>query len=113
MRRGQKEDQPMNLRRAVFIAACMSAVAAGPAAAQAPWPQQPPEQQQPAAAPSPWTQQQQAPPCVQEFGKLRDETQKRATAIQAAGKRKASAQEACALFNAFSADEVKMIKFAT
>ena len=100
----------MNLRRAALIAACMSAIAAAPAAAQAPWPQQ---QQQPAAGPSPWTQQQQAPPCVEEFGKLRDEAQKRAAAIQAAGKRKAPPQEACALFNAFSAAEAKLLKFAT
>jgi hypothetical protein len=107
MRTGSGEDQFMNLRRAALIAACMSAVAAAPAAAQAPWPQQ---QQQPAA--SPWTQQQ-IPPCLQEFGKLRDETQKRGAAIQAAGKRKAPPQEACALFNAFSAAEAKLLKFAT
>ena len=104
----------MNLRRAELIVACMSAVAAAPAAAQAPWPQQ-----QPATAPSPATspwaqpQPQQIPPCIQEFGKLRDETQKRAAAIQAAGKRKAPPQEACALFNAFSAAEAKLLKFAT
>ena len=104
----------MNLRRAAFIAACMSAVAAAPAAAQAPWPQQ-----QPATAPSPATspwaqpQPQQIPPCALEFGKLRDETQKRAAAIQAASKRKAPPQEACALFNAFSAAEVKLLKFVT
>jgi len=108
MHAGSGEGQFMNLRRAALISACMSAIAAAPAAAQAPWPQQ--QQQQPAA--SPWTQQQ-IPPCLQEFGKLRDETQKRAAAIQAAGKRKAPPQEACALFNAFSAAEVKLLKFAT
>ena len=114
----------MNLRRAALIAACMFVVTAGPAAAQAPWPQQ----QQPAAAPwpqqqqqqqqqaatSPWSAQpQQMPPCVQEFTKLRDEAQKRANAIRTASERKATPQEACGLFNAFSAAEGKMIKYAT
>jgi hypothetical protein len=135
----------MNLRRAVFIAACMFAVAAGPAAAQfqpppqqqpaaaqspwpdqqpqqpqqSPWPdQQPqqsqwPQQQAPAAAQSPWTQQQQEPPCLKDFAKLRDEAQRRAGLIRTASERKASAKEACALFNAFSAAELKMIKYAT
>ena len=111
----------MNLRWAALIAACMFVVTAGPAAAQAPWPQQ---QQQPAAAPwpqqqqqaatSPWSAQpKQMPPCVQEFSKLRDEAQKRASAIRAASEHKATPQEACGLFNAFSAAEGKMIKYAT
>jgi hypothetical protein len=134
----------MNLRRAVFIAACMFVVTAGPAAAQSPWPQpqQPaaapwPQQQQPAAAPwpqqqqpaeAPWPQQQQqqqsvvspwsaqpqqVPPCVQQFGKLRDDAQRKAHAIQVTMQRRPSAKEACALFNAFSAAEAKMIKYAT
>ena len=124
----------MSLRRAALTAACMFVVTAGPAAAQSPWPQQqqpaaapwPQQQQQSAAspwsaqpqqqqqsAPSPWlAQPQQEPPCVQEFGKLRDEAQKRALAIRNASGRKATAQEACGLFNAFSAAEVKMIKYA-
>ena len=129
----------MNLRRATSIAACMFAVTAGPTSAQAPWPQQQqsatapwpgqPQQQQPAAAPwpgqqqqqqqpaaSPWTaqpqqKQQQPPPCIQAFFKLREEAQKRAKAIEQASERKASPKEACALFNAFSAAEVKMIKY--
>jgi hypothetical protein len=99
----------MNLRRALFIAACLAPVAAGPAAAQFP-PAQPPQQslQQP--------QQQQAPgeppPCIKEFIKLRDDAQKKAGAIQAASGRKAPPKEACALFNSFFAAEMKMIKFA-
>ena len=102
----------MNLRRAASIAACMLAVSAGPAAAQAPWPGQPQQQQQPAA--SPWTAQpQQPPPCIQEFGKLRDAASKRADAIRAASERKATPKEACALFNSFSAAELKMLKYAT
>ena len=114
----------MNLRRALLIAACVLPIAAGPAVAQlAPWPEQAP---QPSAA-SPWDkpaqpltaspfEQQQPPPqqqkCVQEFGRLRDEAQKKAGAIQAASKRKATPKEACGLFNAFSAAEIKMINFA-
>ena len=111
----------MTLRRAVLIAACVFPVAIGPAAAQAPWPdaQQPqqqapwpaaPPQQAPAAA-SPWVQQE--PPCVKQFGVLRDEAQKRARAIQSASERKVPPREACNLFNAFSAAESKMIKYAT
>lgn len=128
----------MELRRAAVIAACLFAVTAAPAAAQAPWPAQPQQQpgmapwpgqpqQQPATAPwpsqsqqqqpaaaSPWTAQpQQEPPCVREFSKLRDDAQKRANAIRVAGERKATPKEACALFNSFSAAEVKLIKFAS
>lgn len=86
----------------------------------APWPGQAPQgaqglqglpgmqgQQQ---GPSPQQQQQQA--CIDEFGKLRDNAQKRAMAIRTASERKAQAKEACGLFNAFSEAEVKMIKFA-
>jgi hypothetical protein len=114
----------MSLRRAAKIAACMFAVIAGPAAAQAPWPQ--PQQQaapspwsaqpQQQAAPSPWSaqpqQSQQPPLCIQEFFKLRDAASKRADAIRTASARKVSPQEACGLFNAFSAAEMKMIKYA-
>ena len=124
----------MDLRRAAMIVACM--VAVGPAAAQAPWPQQqqpatapwpgqqpqqaapvpwspPQQQQQQQAGPSPWSgQPQQPPPCVQEFFKLRDAASKRADAIRAAGERKVPPQEACGLFNAFFAAEAKMIKYA-
>jgi len=87
----------MNLRRAVCIAACMFPIAAGPAAAQL----------------APWPQQQQEPPCIKDFGKLRDDAQKKALAIRAASERRATPKEACALFNAFSAAELKMLKYAT
>ena len=91
----------MHLRRALFIAACtfpylMGPYLMGPAAAQF----------------QPAPQQQQAPPCVQEFAKLRDDAQKKAAVIRAASERKATPKEACALFNAFSAAEVKLIKYA-
>ncbi len=128
----------MSLRRATLFAACMFIATVASAAAQAPWPQQQPQQaatspwpeppqQQPAgqspwsapqqqlppAGPSPWTQSQEPPACVKNFISLRDQAQKRAEAIRVAGERHVNAQEACALFNAFSAAEVKMIKYAT
>jgi hypothetical protein len=40
---------------------------------------------------------------------LRDETQKNGLAVQAAGKRKATAGEACKLFTAFIASETKFV----
>jgi hypothetical protein len=86
----------MHLRRALFIAACVS-LCAGPALAQfQPAPQQ----------------QQELPPCIQEFAKLRDDAQKKAGVIQAASQRKVPPKEACPLFNSFAAAETKMIKFA-
>jgi hypothetical protein len=65
----------------------------------------------PAATPPQQPQQQQEPPCFKEFAALRAETEKRGKAIQAAGKRKATPQEACKLFNALMAAEVKFINF--
>ena len=56
-------------------------------------------------------QQQQMPPCVQEFFKLRDDAEKKAATIKAANDRKASPKEACVLFTAFSASQNKMLKF--
>ena len=131
----------MNMRRALVITVCMFPLAASPAAAQfqpqpapaaapwpdqpqaksaAPWPGQPQTQPQamPPAQQSPWSQPQaqQGPPanCMEEFGKLRDDAQEKATAIRVASSRKVkvSAQRACALFNAFSAAEAKMITYA-
>jgi hypothetical protein len=94
----------MNLRRALFIAACMFAAAAGPVAAQFP-PMQQPQQAQP-------QQPQEMPPCIKEFFKLRDDTQKKADAIKTASERKVGPAEACPLFTAFSAAEEKMMKYA-
>jgi hypothetical protein len=98
---GSEKDSSMNLRRAWFIAACLVPAAIAPAAAQFP-----------PAAPQPQQQQQQTSPCIAEFMRLRDDTQKKANAIRAAGNRKASAKEACGLFNAFTAAEGKMLKYA-
>ena len=86
----------MRLRRALF-AVCMTPLYAGTANAQF----------QPPAA------QQQEPPCVQEFFKLRGEAEKRGLAIKAANERKASPKEACQLFGAFITAQTKMLKYAT
>jgi hypothetical protein len=63
--------------------------------------------------PSPFDRpaQSQMPPCMDEFAPLRDETEKRAKAVQAASKRKPSPQEACRLFTALVAAQTKMNKF--
>ena len=57
--------------------------------------------------------EQSEPPCIKDFLKLREDAQKKANALQAAGIRKASPKEACGLFNAFYAAEAKLIKFST
>lgn len=92
----------MNVRRAVFIAALGLASAAAPAWAQTQ------VQVHPGAG------QQQMPPCVQKFVALRNDAATKAKALEAAGKRKhkPTAQEACGLFNAFSAAEGKLLKYA-
>ena len=65
-----------------------------------------------AAQPQPQAQPQQAPPCLQEFLKLRGDAEKKALAIRTASEHKAPPKEACHLFNVFSAAEAKMIKYA-
>ena len=92
----------MSLRRALF-AVCMIPLCAGAASAQF----------QPAPAQAPPQQQQQVPPCVQEFFKLRDDTEKKGMAIKAANERKATPREACQLFGAFVAAQSKMLKYAS
>jgi hypothetical protein len=100
-----------------FAAGIVSASAQWDAAPQAapaasPW-NAPPQQQAPAAA-SPWNAgpppQQQA--CIEKFGVMRDEAQKKAGLIRTASERKATPKEACALFNSFSAAEAKLVKYA-
>jgi hypothetical protein len=56
--------------------------------------------------------QQQVPPCVAQFFKLRDDAQNKAKAIQKASDRKAPPKEACRLFQVFSAAEAKVLKYA-
>src|SRR5215831_6089112 len=63
-------------------------------------------------APGQPQQQQQAPACVQEFFKIREDAEKKAGAIKAAGDRKATPKEVCPLFNAFVAVQAKLLKFA-
>ena len=87
----------MNLRRALFIAAFVLPAAAGPALAQF-QPQQPPSQGE--------------PPCMKDFSKLRDDTEKRASAVMAAQKAKVPLPEACKLLTAFAASEEKMLTYA-
>lgn len=88
----------MTERRAPLIAVAAILWMTAPAAAQFP-----------PAGPQP--QQQQAPPCMADFAKLRDDAQKKIAAIQEASKRHASPVEACKLFNVFSAAEAKFVKF--
>jgi len=87
----------MGLRRTIF-AACIVSICAGAASAQF----QPVQPAQP---------QQEPPPCVQEFFKLRDDAEKKAAAIKAANDRKAPPKEACVLFTALAASQTKMLKF--
>jgi hypothetical protein len=49
--------------------------------------------------------------CMNDFLKLRKEAEKRGQAIQAAGKRRAAAAEACKLITSFSSAELAMIKY--
>ena len=60
---------------------------------------------------APPPQQQQMPPCFQDFVPLRADAQKRAEVLQAAIKRKAEREEICALIKNFSAAEAKVVKF--
>jgi hypothetical protein len=64
---------------------------------------------------SPVPQQQAGPPggedCMKGFMPLRQEAEKRGSAIKAASERHAPPEEACKLISAFSQSEVKMIKY--
>ena len=51
------------------------------------------------------------PPCMAEFAKLRDDVQKRGQAAKAAGERKVSREEMCKHITAYSAAELKWVKF--
>jgi hypothetical protein len=80
--------------RGVMFAILMVPLSAGAANAQ--FQQAPPQQE---------------PPCAQEFFKLRDDAEKKAAAIKAAGERKATPNEVCPLFNVFVAAQTKMLKY--
>jgi len=51
------------------------------------------------------------PPCMAEFSKLRDDVQKRGLAAKAAGQRKVSREEMCKHITAYSAAELKWVKY--
>jgi hypothetical protein len=108
------EDFAMNLRRALFIAACVLPTAAGPALAQMqprPAPANPFDQ--PAASPFDRPPQQQGePPCMKDFTKLRDDAEKHAAAVMAGQKNKVPLTEACKLLTAFAASQDKFLAFA-
>jgi hypothetical protein len=55
---------------------------------------------------------QQDSPCIQGFFKLREDAEKKAAAIKAAGERKLSPKEVCPLFNVFVASQIKLLKYA-
>jgi hypothetical protein len=100
----------MMLSRAFPIALALAAVSLGPAVAQfGGMPGMPGGM--PGGSPFGAPQQpQQPPPACQELLTLRDEVGKHGQAIQAAGKKKAGAEQLCKLFKSFTAAEAKMIK---
>ena len=103
----------MSLRQILFIA--VAAAMTGPAFAQVqPAPAGPNPFDKPAAS-NPFgnpPQQQGEPPCIKDFSKLRDDTEKHANQVVAAQKRKAPLPEACKLLSAFAASEEKLLKYA-
>jgi hypothetical protein len=54
----------------------------------------------------------QPPACVMEFGKLRDDVQKKGAAAKTAQERKVSREEMCKIVRVYSAAEGKWLKFA-
>jgi hypothetical protein len=56
-------------------------------------------------------QQQQQPPCMEDFMKLRGEVERRGKAVSAAGKRRTSPDEACKIISSFVDADQRMIKF--
>jgi hypothetical protein len=51
------------------------------------------------------------PPCMAEFAKLREDVQKCGLVAKAAGQRKASREEMCKHITAYSAAELKWVKY--
>jgi len=97
----------MSLCRALFIAALALPIAAGPALAQV----------QPRQAPAnpfnqPPPQQQDEPPCMKDFAKLRDEAERQAAAVMTAQKNKVPLPEACKLLTTFAASQERFLAFA-
>jgi hypothetical protein len=90
----------MTLRHAWLLTFALAAAAAQPAFAQGFGP--------PAGGAG---GAQQEPPCMKDFMPLRSEAEKRAKAVQAAGKQ-ASPQQACELIGRFVEAEAKVVAFA-
>jgi len=101
----------MTIRRAALVLA-FGLVSLAPASAQFMGMGMPgsPGYGGPSAGFSAPAQPQQPPPACQNLLTLRDETQKAAGALKAAGEKKAGPEEACRLFKVFVAAEGKMIK---
>jgi hypothetical protein len=114
---------------AIMLPACQAAAQTLPwpsdsprAGTAAPWPGEraPSASPMPAPAMSPMMAPPQAspfgggggaPPCMAEFARLRDDVQKRGLAAKAAGQRKVSREEMCKHITAYSAAELKWVKY--
>jgi hypothetical protein len=89
------------------------------AGASAPWPGErgspmPAPGMSPMGAPpqaSPFGGGGNVPPCMAEFGKLRDDVEKKGQAAKAAGQRKATREEMCKYITTYSAAELKWVKY--
>ncbi|RDV04861.1 hypothetical protein [Undibacter mobilis] len=62
-------------------------------------------------APMGMQQQQQEPPCFKEFAKLSQDTGKKRSAIEQAGKKRVPPAVACRLFNEYTASQGKLLKY--
>jgi hypothetical protein len=114
---------------AIMLPACPAAAQTLPwptdaprAGTAAPWPGEraPPASSAPAPAMSPMGAPPMAspfgggggaPPCMAEFARLREDVQKRGLAAKAAGQRKVSREEMCKHITAYSAAELKWVKY--
>ena len=114
---------------AIMLPACQAAAQTLPwptdsprAGTAAPWPGEraPSASPMPAPAMSPMMAPPQAspfgggggaPPCMAEFARLREDVQKRGLAAKAAGQRKVSREEMCKHITAYSAAELKWVKY--
>lgn len=101
---------PFRLTVSILSFAALLALAAAPAGAQSVWDQ--PAANAPGApggfAP-PSQQQQQV--CMSEFAPLRDDAEKKATAVRTASKRHPRPDEACNLFKILAASQEKLLKY--
>jgi hypothetical protein len=100
------------LRRALLIAAvALLPAAAAPAVAQM-QPAPNPFDRPPAANPFDQPAQRQEPPCMKDFTRLRDDTERHGKSVMAAQKAKVPLPEACKLLTAFAVSQEKMLAYA-